>query len=103
MSEDVDRAGPERLHLERTGGFAGLRAERWVDLDDLDAIDPADAAAWRELLRSRVLHELAHEPPQPDRYVYRLTHEDEGIDLVTAEQQLPDDVRDLLERTLRRR
>jgi hypothetical protein len=91
-------SGSERLHLERTGGFAGMRVDRQVDLD---ALDPADATAWRSLLSSPLLRDLTDEPPQPDRFVYRLTHEGAGIDVVAAEQQLPDDVRELLERTLR--
>jgi hypothetical protein len=93
-------ADAERLHLERSGGFAGMRVDRQVDLDGLD---PADAQAWRTLLSSPLLRELPEEPPQPDRFVYRLTHEGAGIDVVAGEQQLPADVRDLLERTLRER
>ncbi|WP_426566446.1 protealysin inhibitor emfourin [Angustibacter sp. McL0619] len=94
-----DPAEPQRLHLERSGGFAGMRVDRQIDLD---ALDPADAAAWRALLSSPLLRELPNEPAQPDRFVYRLTHESTGVDVVVAEQQLPDDVRELLERTLRR-
>ncbi|GAA4359222.1 protealysin inhibitor emfourin [Angustibacter luteus] len=103
MSGSVPPESPaehERLHLERTGGFAGMRVDRQVDLD---ALDPEDAAAWRALLGSPLLRDLPEEPPKPDRYVYRLTHERAGLDAVVAEQQLPDDVRDLLERTLRHR
>ena len=98
MSDSDEPGERERLHLERTGGFAGMRVDRHIDLD---ALDPEDAAAWRALLSSRLLSELPEEPPKPDRYVYRLTHQRAGLDAVVAEQQLPDDVRALLERTLR--
>ena len=62
----------------------------------------SDADAWRELLRSPLLRELQPEPPQPDRFVYRVVHpRARASTSCAAEQQLPVDVRDLLERTLR--
>jgi hypothetical protein len=85
--------------VERTGGFAGLRASRDVDLSEL----PADEAeAWRRLLGSPLLHELGTPPPAPDRYVYRVACPPVGLDVTAGEQQLPGHVRELFERTLRR-
>jgi hypothetical protein len=88
------------LVVERSGGFAGLQLARQVDLG---ALPDDDASAWHELLGSALLRELPAEQPQPDRYVYRIVHAGEGIDAVATEQQLPDSVRDLIERTLRER
>lgn len=91
--------GSQLLVVERSGGFAGLRTSCDVDLRSLP---PDEAESWRQLLGSAFLHELTPEPPQPDRYVYRVTCPPAGLDVTAAEQQLPGHVRDLFDRTLRR-
>jgi Zn-dependent metalloprotease len=92
-------SGPLVVVVERTGGFAGLRACRDVDLGELPS-DEADA--WRRLLGSPLLHELATQPPGADRYVYRVACPPVGLDVTAGEGQLPGHVLELLERTLRR-
>jgi hypothetical protein len=88
----------EVVRVERSGGFAGQRVSRDVEVARLE---PEQAAAWRDLLRSGRLRALTPKPPQPDRYVYRLTCARHAVDVTAAEQQLPEDVVDLLERALR--
>jgi hypothetical protein len=90
---------PSMVLVERSGGFAGLRTSRDVDLRSLPS---EDADQWRALIGSPLLQELSPEPPQPDRYVYRVACPPVGLDVTAAEQQLPGHVRDLFERTLRR-
>ena len=85
--------------VERSGGFAGLRTSRDVDVRSLP---PEEADAWHRLLGSPLLHELRPEPAQPDRYVYRVACRPVGLDVTAPEQQLPGPVRELFERTLRR-
>jgi hypothetical protein len=84
--------------VERSGGFAGVRRSRDVDLRSLPS---EDADQWRALLDSPLLQQLSPEPPQPDRYVYRVCCAPARVDVTAAEQQLPSDVRELFERTLR--
>jgi hypothetical protein len=84
--------------VERTGGFAGMRTSRDVDLRSLPS---DDAEQWRALLSSPLLQQLSPEPAQPDRYVYRVCCAPAGVDVTAAEQQLPGHVRALFERTLR--
>ncbi len=89
---------PPVVVVERTGGLAGLRTSRDVDLRSLPS---EEADEWWRLLGSPLLHDLSPEPAQPDRYVYRVCCATAGVDVTAAEQQLPGNVRDLLERTLR--
>jgi hypothetical protein len=98
-SGTVGSGDPSSVLVERTGGFAGVRASRDVDLR---ALPSDDAEAWRRLLGSPLLHELEAQPTQPDRYVYRVACPPVGLDVTAAEQQLPSHVRELFERTLRR-
>ncbi len=95
---DPDRDPAPRVVVRRSGGFAGLQVEREIDVRDLPS-DQRDA--WLSLLASPVLGQIQAEPAQPDRYVYQVTGP-AGIDVTAGEQQLPADVRDLIERTLRR-
>ncbi|MGN6300159.1 MAG: protealysin inhibitor emfourin [Angustibacter sp.] len=88
----------EVVRVERSGGFAGRQVAREVDLADLDA---DSARSWQQLLRSGRLREFARGPAQPDRYVYRVRCPPHDLDVTAAEHELPDDVRALLERTLR--
>ncbi len=88
----------EVVRVERSGGFAGRQVARDVHVA---ALAPPEATAWRELLGAGWLRGLAAEPAQPDRYVYRLACHPQGLDVTAGEQQLPGDVRELLERALR--
>ncbi|HLK94668.1 MAG TPA: protealysin inhibitor emfourin [Nocardioidaceae bacterium] len=83
------------VRVSRSGGQAGFRREREVDLDD----GSPRAEAWADLLDSGRLLD-ADDVPEPDRFVYRVTADD-GTDLVVHEQDLDADDRDLLEQTLR--
>lgn len=85
-----------RVRVSRSGGFAGLRREREVDLDD----DSDEARALAGLLDSERLHGEPSGAHQPDRFVYQLT-DDQGLDLTVQEQDLPDEARELLDRALR--
>jgi Thermolysin metallopeptidase, alpha-helical domain/Thermolysin metallopeptidase, catalytic domain len=96
---DSEPSGPLVVVVERTGGFAGLRACRDVQLSELPS-DEADA--WRRLLGSPLLHELGTQPAGADRYVYRVACPPVGLDVTAGEQQLPGHVRELFERALRR-
>jgi hypothetical protein len=66
-----------RASLERTGGFAGLRLTSVADTDTLDA---DDAKRLQELIDEADFFKLpetvAPKKPQPDRFQYRLTVED---------------------------
>lgn len=97
---DHDQGGePWVVVVERTGGVAGMRATRDVNLDSLPT---EEAEAWHRLLGSPLLRELGAAPTHPDRYVYRVACPPVGLDVTAAEQQLPSHVRELFERTLRR-
>ena len=95
-----DRAAAPVVRVERTGGVAGQRLTCDVDVA---ALEPDEAAAWQHLLASGRLRDLASTRPQPDRFVYRLACEPHGLDVTAAEQELPGDVLELVERALRRR
>jgi Zn-dependent metalloprotease len=97
-TDGQDGQDPTVFVVERTGGFAGLRTSRDVDLRSLPS---EEADAWRQLLESSLLRDLSPQPPQPDRYVYRVCCPPAGLDVTAAEQQLPHPVLDLFERTLR--
>ena len=86
--------------MRRTGGFAGRTRSRTVALAELP--DP-DTAAWRELLATDRLQALAAavEREYPDAYCYGVRCAVPEVDVVVPEPALTDDVRDLLERTLR--
>lgn len=93
--------GSRRVRVVRSGGIAGMRVEREVDLDQLDH-DEADA--WRRLLESpEVRRPQATERARPDGFGYRLVSEDDGLDVTVPEQQLPEDARSLLERAVKHR
>lgn len=90
-------ASSPRLDLRRTGGFAGLVKQNSVELAELS--DP-DAAAWRNLLAERRLDELAGARTHPDAFCYSVRCADPAIDVTVPEPALPDDVRELFDRTL---
>lgn len=95
-------AASTRLEVRRTGGFAGLTSQNSVRLGDLPK---ADAAAWRTLLASRRLDALAGDAAggaaTPDAFCYSVRCARPKVDVVVPEPALPDDVRGLLDRTLR--
>jgi Zn-dependent metalloprotease len=96
---DHDQGEPWVVVVERTGGVAGMRKMRDVNLDSLPT---EEAEAWHRLLGSPLLRELGAAPTQPDRFVYRVACPPVGLDVTAAEQQLPSHVRELFERTLHR-
>ena len=83
------------VRVSRSGGLAGTRRERAVDLDD----GSPRAQAWADLLDSGRLLDTPSDA-QADRFVYRVTGDD-GTDLVVHEPDLDADDRALLEETLR--
>jgi Zn-dependent metalloprotease len=90
----------EVVRVERSGGITGRSLSGDVDLTSLE---PQDAEAWRALLSSDLLRGLVAEPPQPDRYVYRVACAPHRLDVTAGEQQLPHGVLSMLERVLRPR
>lgn len=84
--------------VARSGGLAGRRIEREIDLDSI----PGDRAdEWRSLLGSGVLQRLPLAEPAPDRFIYRVWCPGADLDVTTGEQQLPEHVRATFEATLR--
>jgi hypothetical protein len=95
----ADQPGPATtVVVVRSGGFAGLRLERQLSLGDLTE---EQAGRWYDLLGSGRLTQLTPGTPAPDRFVYRVLGP--GLELIAAEQELPDDVRGLFDETLRDR
>lgn len=89
---------PAVLGLRRSGGIAGLRLEREIELASMP--DP-QAAQWLSLLESGLLQQLPAAEPAPDRYVYHVWAPGFGLDVEAAEHQLTPDVIDTFEQTLR--
>ena len=83
------------VRVSRSGGLAGTRRPREVDLDD----GSPRAVAWADLLDSGRLRYTATEA-DTGRFVYRVVGDD-GTDLVVHETDLDADDRTLLEETLR--
>ncbi len=98
-SRSVPAATPAdtRLLLRRTGGFAGLSAERQLRLADLPA---DDRRAWQRLLVAPTLAEAVDRPGTPDGYSYTVVCQSLGLEVSVAESHLPPHVQSLLERTL---
>lgn len=87
------------LLVRRTGGVAGLVRERRTSLADLPR---GDRRAWSGLLAGRTLPRLAATgSPVPDAFCYGVVCRDADLDVEVAEHVLPEEVRALLERTLR--
>ena len=87
-----------RATLERTGGFAGMHLTSTADTEELPS---ADAKRLRQLVTNANFFALPAmiipQPPQPDRFQYKLTIEDGGrVHTVTAsESALPPGLRPL--------
>lgn len=84
-----------RIHVSRTGGFAGLSRS-----GEIDTAGRADAAVWESLARS-ALAEGAKAPPSgvPDGFRYEITVD--GRTVHCADPRLTADQRTLVSRILR--
>jgi hypothetical protein len=90
------------VSVRRTGGVTGVTRERTVSLERLP---DDDALAWRRLLADDRLHALARaaeerDRQRPDAFCYTVTCADPVVDVDLPEPAVPDEVRELLERTL---
>lgn len=87
--------GHMRIHVSRTGGFAGLSRR-----SEIDTAGQEDATAWESLARS-ALAEGAGAPPAgvPDGFRYEITVD--GRTVHCADPHLTDDQRTLVSRVLR--
>jgi len=83
--------------VRRTGGLAGLTRERAVRLEELSR---EDADQWSHLLAHRRLSAFADGPSHPDAYCYEVRCDAPPTRVSMHEPRLPDEVRELLERTL---
>lgn len=90
-------SGATELLVRRTGGFAGLRQERSVRLDELP-VD--DAHHWRCLLVDERLAALIDGPTHPDAFCYEVHCSAPVVQVSLPEPGLPEEVRALFERTL---
>lgn len=86
------------LLVRRTGGFAGLVAERQTTLADLPA---RDADAWAVLLNTGLRARPEGEGALRDAYWYRVCSSCHGVDVSLAEDQLTKAEQSLFDRTLR--
>jgi hypothetical protein len=83
-----------RVHIKRRGGLAGVKLSADVATTDLDD----EKAARAEQAVTRLLDEPAPvSPPQPDRFRYEITVPERGASVTVAEQDVPDDLRPLIE------
>jgi hypothetical protein len=88
-----------RVHLSRTGGFAGLGQAASVDEASLE---PEERDKLRRLVADADLWSLAPEPPgsppAPDRFRYRITAEDgeRRQEIRVSEDSLPEGLRPLV-------
>jgi hypothetical protein len=83
-----------RVHINRYGGIAGLKLSADVATTDLDA----EKAERAEQAVTRLLDGPATtSPPQPDRFRYEITVPERRTSVTVNEQDLPDDLRPLIE------
>ncbi|MFC8502102.1 protealysin inhibitor emfourin [Pedococcus sp. NPDC057267] len=96
-----DRTAPPgaAVRVRRTGGLAGQHRRRTVALGELPE---ADASAWRGLLADDGLRALAGRGGRlvPDAFTYHVACPPDSDEVDLPELDLPEDVRDLLSRTL---
>jgi Thermolysin metallopeptidase, alpha-helical domain/Thermolysin metallopeptidase, catalytic domain/Emfourin len=96
-------AGPAaEVSVRRTGGVTGVTRERTVSLERLPE---DDARAWQRLLADDRLHALARaaeerDRQRPDAFCYTVACSDPQVEVDLPEPAVPDEVRELLERTL---
>jgi hypothetical protein len=87
-----------RVQINRRGGLAGVKLSADVATTDLDD----EQAARAEQAVTRLLDEPAPvSPPQPDRFRYEIIVPERGATVTVAEQDLPDDLRPLIEMATR--
>ena len=88
-----------KVTVTRSGGFAGLSTRWEVRVDE-----QPDEDSWLMLLRDLPWDAQRLEPPQPDRYIYRIRCEPvpaakpEPKEAVIAEQSLTGGWRELVDR-----
>ncbi|GAA2457608.1 protealysin inhibitor emfourin [Agromyces soli] len=80
--------------VQRSGGLAGLRLTWQVEVDA-----QPDRDDWVLLLDELPWHEVPAAPPEPDRYVYRISCPPNEVEL--AERQLTGPWQQLVERVRR--
>jgi hypothetical protein len=87
------------VQVRRSGGFAGIRRQRTVALDELPE---DDAQQWRGLLLGGALGELVARRgrPVPDAFTYHVACPPEADEVDLPEPDLPEAVRSLFQRTL---
>ena len=97
--DPADRVPPPDAPIEvrRSGGVAGITRERTVTLSELP---DDDVRHWQEVFARGVLRMLAARATQRDAFVYSVVCVPVDIDVTVAEPDLPQQVRDLLTRTL---
>ncbi|MCA0292808.1 MAG: M4 family metallopeptidase [Actinobacteria bacterium] len=92
------------VEVTRSGGVAGLTARRSVALDELPA---PQQQQWRSVLGNRTLQTLDAQAAasaarqHPDTYCYGVSCPTPPTEVSIREQDLPDDLKALLEETLR--
>jgi hypothetical protein len=88
------------VEVSRSGGFAGMTLHGRVNLDRLD---PAVRARWQAALTEGLtgLPEGASGHPGPDRFVYRVRQQSTGLDVTVGDNQIPEDLRALLDTAVR--
>ncbi|MDI3388643.1 hypothetical protein QIS99_20895 [Streptomyces sp. B-S-A8] len=84
-----------RIHVKRTGGFAGIERDASVDTAGL-----SDAEAWRTLAE-QARTEGSDEPPVgvPDGFCYQITVDDRTF--YCSDPRLTDEQRHLITRVLK--
>ena len=85
------------IRVVRSGGLLGRSIECVVELDSMTE---ADAGAWWQALHSDALLQAARARPRPDAFVYRISAPDADVDVAADEQELPADLKQMLDRAL---
>jgi hypothetical protein len=83
-----------RVQIKRRGGLAGVTLGAEVSTSDLDD----ETKARVEKAVARLIDTPANAAaPQPDRFHYEITVPEQGATVTVPEQELPDDLRPLIE------
>ena len=94
----TDSAAAPTVTVRRSGGFAGLVAERTVGLDELPS---ADRQHWERLLEGDRLERMAATASMhPDAFCYGVACPASDVDVSIPEPGLSESIRGLLDRTL---
>ena len=86
------------VEVSRSGGFAGMTMHGRVNLDRLAG---ADLAAWQSAIGEGLPAAAPGGQPAPDRFVYRVRNRSSGLDVTVGEQDLPENLRTLLDSAVR--